>query len=354
MKARGLLGVLKAWGQSLSIVILAVALLVAPEIASGATGKAAGIKFGSFEVGASNGYTVEVSSFKEDGSPGIAAVSAENGPLRATYEVRTDAPPGIHATFGVLGQLDFSFKRQAKAVERPEDGCRWISERGVFRGTLRFVGEGGYFSVESHDPSGEMLRLPDGFCGFNDRRARPFLGLESRTLEAQTSVEGRELSFRASKEKFIRRLSTFSASLRERVDGMNILPQRQHPRPGGRLLQRWNVARQRPPASAVHRQRELPRPGQGAGDLDRLPLRHLPRRPGNRVGRQRLRRRALPPATDPAAVPEEAAGYSSAASERALRQRLPLPALGACQAFLAEVAGELVQLGRFDAVGRNP
>jgi hypothetical protein len=214
---------MKAWGRSLSIVILAVALLAAPAVASGATGKAAGIKFGSFELSASNGYTVEVSVFKEDGSPGVTVVSAENGPLRATYEVRTDAPPGIHATFGVLGRLDLSFKRQAKAVERLEDGCRWISERGVFRGTLRFVGEGGYFSVEVHDPGGEMLRLPDGFCGFNDRRARPFLGLESRTLEARRKVEGKELSFQASKEEFVRRLTSFSASLRERVDGMSIV-----------------------------------------------------------------------------------------------------------------------------------
>jgi len=213
MKARGLLVVL---------VCAAAVLSAMPAAVSGATGKAAELKLGGFELKAPGGYEVEVSSVQEGGQRPIAAVSVKAELLRTSYDVRAEAGPGIHATFGSLGQLDVSFKRLKRVVERPEAGCRWVFEEGIFHGSFHFAGEGGYVSSEAVDPKGSMLRLPNGFCGFlDDRRARPFLGLEQRVVQAQAEEEGRVVSFEASQEEFVR-LVSFNASLRERVDGMSI------------------------------------------------------------------------------------------------------------------------------------
>lgn len=121
-----------------------------------------------------------------------------------------------------LGRLDVSFERRKKVVLHPEPHCPWVLEKGAFRGSFSFVGEGGYTAVEAVDPQGTMFRLPHGFCGFRDlRRARPFLGLEQRVLAAESSKAGRIVSFQASQDEFVRQIS-FHASLRERVEGMDI------------------------------------------------------------------------------------------------------------------------------------
>jgi hypothetical protein len=130
--------------------------------------------------------------------------------------------PGIHATFGSLGQLDVSFQQRKKEVTYPEANCAWVFEKGVFRGSFRFVGEGGYTTIEAVNPPGTRFRLPQGFCGFDDdRRALPFLGLDQRVLAAESSEEGRIVSFNASQEAFVDRPS-FHASLTEKIEGMDI------------------------------------------------------------------------------------------------------------------------------------
>ncbi len=152
-----------------------------------------------------------------------AVVQTANGPLQAIYAVPVNDGPGIHATFGSLGQLDVSFERRRKEIDRPARGCRSITEEGVFRGAFQFTGEGGYFSSEAVDPKGEVWRLPDGFCIFDSfRRARPFLGIELQTLEARATREGRAITFRASRENH-RPSAHLSATSSERVGEMKIL-----------------------------------------------------------------------------------------------------------------------------------
>ncbi len=205
-------------GSVLVGVCAAAALLTLP-----AVGRAQEQKLGSIDLEGSNGYEIEVETIQSGKRPGFVAISAANGPLRANYDVRAERVPGIHAIFGSLGQLDLSFQRQKKVVTYPEPHCPWVFEKGVFRGSFRFTGEDGYSSVEADDPPGTMFRLPHGFCGFrDDRRQRPFLGLEERVLQAESNQEGRVISFRASQDEFVHRPS-FNASLFERVEGMNIL-----------------------------------------------------------------------------------------------------------------------------------
>jgi hypothetical protein len=209
--------------KSLLALVSATALLSAlPAVAGGATGKTHEFKLGTIEVEPSSGHEIEVSTLQEDEKRGFVSVDVAKGPLRANYEVRSEPGPGIHATFGSLGRIDVSFQRRKRVVTHPEADCTWVFERGTFRGSFRFVGEAGYVTSEATDPQGTVFRLPRGFCGFrDDRRARPFLGLEQRVLAARSSEEGRVVSFQASEEEFVDRPS-FNASLIEKVEGMSI------------------------------------------------------------------------------------------------------------------------------------
>jgi hypothetical protein len=212
MKARGI-----------ALVLVCASVLAALPAIAGAAGKTHEFKIGTIKLEGSNDYDLEVTTLQEDKKPAGVAISAKTGPLSAIYEVQTERLPGIHAAFGSLGRLDVSFERRKKVVLHPEPHCPWVLEKGAFRGSFSFVGEGGYTAVEAVAPQGTMFRLPHGFCGFRDlRRKRPLLGLEQRVLAAEGSEEGRIVSFRASQDEFVHRPS-FHASLSERSEGMDIL-----------------------------------------------------------------------------------------------------------------------------------
>jgi len=211
MKARGILAVIGC----------AVALLL-PAGAAADLPKGA-ISLSSIKLGESNGYEVELADLRfGKRRPGVV-VTAQRETASASYSVRTGSGSGIHATFGSLGQVDLGFHRDRKVVERPERNCRWIIETGVFRGSIRFVGEGGYIASEVANPKGEIFRLPDGFCGLGSFRPGLPPGLPRETvLAARMKIETREVSFRASRERSARGTIQFNAETTERVEGMRI------------------------------------------------------------------------------------------------------------------------------------
>ena len=182
-----------------------------------------GISVSSFELGESNGYKVEASAVRFSKRKPAVAVTVQRETASASYSVRTPDGPGIHATFGSLGQVDVSFQRRKKVVERPERNCRWIIETGVFRGSFRFVGEGGYFASEAVDPEGTVFRLPNGFCGLGNFRPGIPPGLPSETvLAARRQTETGEVRFRASRLRVDNGPTLFNASTKERLEGMEI------------------------------------------------------------------------------------------------------------------------------------
>ena len=211
---------MKPWG-GLAIFVCAMGLLVP---ASAAAGLPKGsISLSSIKLGESNGYEVEFSAISFDRGRPAVALTAQRETASASYAVRPPSGPGIHATFGTLGQVDLSFHRHKKVLERPERHCRWILETGVFRGSFRFVGEGGYFAGEATNPEGRRFRLPDGFCGLGS--FRPWLppGLPRETvLAARVQTATGEVGFRASRERSSRGTILFDAATTERVEGMRI------------------------------------------------------------------------------------------------------------------------------------
>jgi hypothetical protein len=214
---------MKAGGRLVLLVCALAALLALPAGAIAAAGKGAGLQLSSFKLQGTNDYELEVFAVREGDFPATVGVIAQQGPLQANYDVRAEFGAGIRATFGSLGQVDVSFERRRKHVERPEPGCTWITERGVFRGSFRFVGEGAYTSAEAVDPRGEVIRLPNGFCGFEDfRPARLRLpGLHQTVLAAQSEAGNGTVSFTAARWN-VDKLVSFNATLRERVGQMKI------------------------------------------------------------------------------------------------------------------------------------
>jgi hypothetical protein len=212
MKAKGLLGALAC----------GLAALLLPAAAAADLPKGA-ISLGSIKLDESNGYEVELADLRfGKRRPGVV-ITARRETASASYSVRTGSGPGVHATFGSLGQVDLGFHRRRKVVERPERNCRWIIETGVFRGSVRFVGEGGYIASEVANPKGAIFRLPDGFCGLGSFRPGLPPGLPRETvLAARLKTGTSEVSFRASRERSARGTIGFNAGTTERVEGMQI------------------------------------------------------------------------------------------------------------------------------------
>jgi hypothetical protein len=196
---------------------VALAALLLPASSAGS------ISISTIKLEESNGYELELAAVHYGkGRPGVV-ISAQRETASATYSVRTPSNHGIHAVFGSLGQVDLGFHRRKKAVERPERNCRWIVETGVFRGTVRFVGEGEYIVSQAANPEGEVLRLPDGFCGLGSFRLGLPPGLPRETvLAARMKAGAREVSFRASRERSARATIQFNAGTLERMEGMRI------------------------------------------------------------------------------------------------------------------------------------
>ncbi|HET9198950.1 MAG TPA: hypothetical protein VFN92_11940 [Solirubrobacterales bacterium] len=109
-----------------------------------------------------DGYKVGVSTF---GSAVFLSVwrGGSGRRVQTAYLARgVAAPERLRATFGKFGQVKMRFR---EARNRPWRGqrrtCRganrFIKRRGVFRGNLRFRGEGGYVSVRIHRAKGAVV-----------------------------------------------------------------------------------------------------------------------------------------------------------------------------------------------------
>ena len=190
-----------------------------------ANGKPVEVTLSSFRLEGSNGYGIEVTMLREDKRAPYIELQVSRDTLSASYQVQGSGGPGIHAAFGPLGRLDLGFRRRGKSVEQPERGCRWVSESGFYRGSLSFTGEDDYTAVSATNPKGEVLRLPDGFCGFDDRRGPygiPDLpNLSETVLRARGPGGNGSVAFEASRFDADGQIM-FGATLRERLGAMTI------------------------------------------------------------------------------------------------------------------------------------
>jgi hypothetical protein len=142
-----------------------------------------------------DGYKIGVSTF---GSAVFLSVwRGGNGRrIQTAYLARgVAAPERLRATFGKFGKVKMRFResRNRTWVGRPRTcrgANRFIKRRGVFRGNLRFKGEGGYVSVRIHRARGAVVteapkcRRHRGGSGFQI----PFGGSFSQPISALLAI----------------------------------------------------------------------------------------------------------------------------------------------------------------------
>src|SRR3954467_610407 len=115
MTARGRLTMLAA--------AIAVALLTTLGPVATTASAGGGLVLGYFELEGTHGYEIEAGWIQEGILSPTASVVAHREGLRAIYESPGDPGPGMHASFGPVGNVGVDFRRQKRRVERPEKGC---------------------------------------------------------------------------------------------------------------------------------------------------------------------------------------------------------------------------------------
>jgi hypothetical protein len=164
-----------------------------------------------FNTRASNGY--RASLFAVDNR---VALELGKGPFSATYEVRGLATSHrLEANFGKLGRISLRFK-SARTTTTKFPGlpncppARSIHEFGVFRGSLRFVGEQGFTRIGTHRVRGEVEHIVTPECDSEPPGRGPSETLRHRAatdkhredvaeLSATSKSHGRVVDFSASR-----------------------------------------------------------------------------------------------------------------------------------------------------------
>ena len=126
----------------------------------------------SFHVAASNGYEVTVGGYGTTAFVNVAR-PPHSHPRKAewsTYVARGKvSSTAIDADFGNLGSVAMRFRRSGKTVlGKRHDDCigpdRYTIRPGVFVGSVRFRGEGGYVSANVHRVKGKEVTPRQLFC----------------------------------------------------------------------------------------------------------------------------------------------------------------------------------------------
>lgn len=209
------------WAPAVVLACLLAVLTSAPA-AFAAKPKPKGPVLSTFKLKGSHHYELEAISVREGTTAPIGVLTATRKGLSASYETTAEGSPGIHVDLGSLGRVDFDFHRRKRVAENVSKGCRLIVETGVFRGEFEFTGEGGYTHGAARSVAAEIIRLPDGFCLFDDLEGRARGGLFSATtLSARSRTANGSIEVEASKLAIVDRLSA-TATLREKVGGLKI------------------------------------------------------------------------------------------------------------------------------------
>lgn len=192
--------------------------------------EAEGVVWSELRLHGSHGYEIAVGAFgaqpAESGEPGHAGavtVTVHRRGEAARYSVpATVTSDSIHADLGSLGEIDLTLHRSGhKRVVHSKclrDSIRY--EPGVYEGTLRFRGEGGYTGV-SRTAARRVLPIPLGPCSGSGSGENSGDGLPGARLRGLSFAHGRTLRFQFNKNRPRARV-VYSASVRERRGDLRI------------------------------------------------------------------------------------------------------------------------------------
>jgi hypothetical protein len=170
-----------------ALLFLAVAILATPFLQPDVA-RAAHSQSASFNIGGSNGFTVDVSGqggrvtvIASEGRPPMPTFTAAgrlrsagtgNGASTVYSAPAIAAGPGVvDADLGTLGRIAVSFRPSGeRTVTTLRRGCdrptRFVRRLGTFVGTIRFQGEQGYTTVAATSAAGSVgTPVPTGCVG---------------------------------------------------------------------------------------------------------------------------------------------------------------------------------------------
>jgi hypothetical protein len=220
---------MKAWGAAVLVALMAV-----PASAGAKPGFSVQRpqRWSEFSVRGANGYRVRVSATKaEPKAPGNLYVSASKGSATVQYStrgvIRKDG--AIDVRLPGVGRIAVHFHATRVTREAVADNCKGrasVIRHGVFRGTIRLRGEGGYTSVHRRSAKGKVTQSFRQVC---DQREHGSEGGGSGGSFHQSflfaGLQGqRSIDFMASKvdfgPKFGGSMVFFTASSGARHDGL--------------------------------------------------------------------------------------------------------------------------------------
>ncbi len=161
------------------LAMLASCAILACLAASLPSAAAAARTTAEFDLEATNGYTAYFRFFGDRASVGVIRLPNLLAVLSASYlsEGRREGDR-MRARFGSRGRVAVEFKPTGKASRRhPPRRCEGkprVTQPGVFAGTIRFRGEGGYTNVDATRVKGHVHVTPRWRCkrGKASRSAR--------------------------------------------------------------------------------------------------------------------------------------------------------------------------------------
>ncbi len=148
--------------RTLGVALVLAALLAFPGAAFGKSEPGL-----AFHLPGSNGYEISVSG---EGATAFISAERQNGSSRgkasSTYIARGKvSATAIKASFDDLGRVAMRFQPSGRVVHsKPGRNCRgadrYTIRFGVFVGSVRFRGEGGYTAVNAHRVKGKVIAPP--------------------------------------------------------------------------------------------------------------------------------------------------------------------------------------------------
>ncbi len=142
------------------------------------------VEYADFTVGASDGLSAKV-----EARPNRVVMYVGKGRLINAYTVPGElSARGLEARFGELGRVSVEFRPlRTVSVNQLSEGCEgetYTTAEGVFSGTIRFRGEGGYVTVDTARAKGRVESTSRRSC---PRRpgADPFAAFEKLDRESE-------------------------------------------------------------------------------------------------------------------------------------------------------------------------
>jgi hypothetical protein len=158
--------------------LIAVASLLLVAEASAGTQTFSSPPSSEFTLRASNGYRIVVERLRQEVS--LLAIRNGKGFAFASYAVRGRASEhGIEANFGKLGRVSVRLRTEKIRRRTPDKDCTGkvaTTRSGVFVGTIRFKGEGGYTTVDARRARGQAssgVRVTCPFSPFSRNHPAP-------------------------------------------------------------------------------------------------------------------------------------------------------------------------------------